>query len=354
MARAGIYKSEVVRARDRLLGQGRYPSVDAIRIELGNTGSKTTIQRYLKEIEEEQGGRASSATGLSDAIKDLAARLAEQLQSEADQRIAELQARHATEVKEAREATAAAKRDLQAVNATADQLRDELATGQARYDDLSTKYVAEAQARSQAQQQLSDVRLQLDAEIAFRNSIETKYADSRRALEHFREAAKEQRETETRKHESQVQFFQQEIRTLQRSLADVQAKFVSANEEMVRMTSELAAARREVAQLEGTKGQLASSEERLTAALLERDAARAALSSEKDRRESLTVQLIAQADQIRLLGEQLREREAAIAAAAAREETVQQMNARFDQLVEAQLSRLVPEQAPRGKLRRSE
>ena len=53
MARAGIYKSEVVRARNNLLAMGRYPSIDAIRGELGNTGSKGTIHRYLKEIEEE-------------------------------------------------------------------------------------------------------------------------------------------------------------------------------------------------------------------------------------------------------------------------------------------------------------
>ncbi|MCF3774118.1 DNA-binding protein, partial [Salmonella enterica subsp. enterica serovar Weltevreden] len=32
---------------------GRYPSIDAIRSELGDTGSKGTIHRYLKEIEEE-------------------------------------------------------------------------------------------------------------------------------------------------------------------------------------------------------------------------------------------------------------------------------------------------------------
>lgn len=38
MARAGIYKSEVLKARNILLSQGRYPSVDAIRQELGNTG----------------------------------------------------------------------------------------------------------------------------------------------------------------------------------------------------------------------------------------------------------------------------------------------------------------------------
>lgn len=37
MARAGIYKSEVARARANLIAQGRHPSIDAVRIELGNT-----------------------------------------------------------------------------------------------------------------------------------------------------------------------------------------------------------------------------------------------------------------------------------------------------------------------------
>ncbi|MFN9031556.1 MAG: DNA-binding protein [Betaproteobacteria bacterium] len=351
MARGGIYKSEVVRARANLQAQGRYPSVDAIRIELGNTGSKTTIQRYLKEIEEEQGGRASSAAGLSDAIKDLAARLAEQLQSEADQRIAELQARHTAELQAAREATAAVQKDLQAVNTALEQVRAELATGQQRYDELTARYTAELQARSQAQQQAADVRLQLEAETTFRSSLETKYADARRALDHYREAAKEQREADSRKHESQVQFFQQEIRNVQRSLSDVQAKHVQANEEMARLTSELTATRREVAQLEGTRGQLTSTSERLAAALLERDTARAAQSSERARGDDLVAQLAAQVEEIRVLGEKLRQKEAEVAAAAAREETVEQMHARFDQHLEAQLSRLVPERSNRARPR---
>jgi hypothetical protein len=57
MARGGIYKSEVIRARTTLLSQGIYPSIDAVRQELGNTGSKATIHRYLKEIGEEEGGK---------------------------------------------------------------------------------------------------------------------------------------------------------------------------------------------------------------------------------------------------------------------------------------------------------
>lgn len=53
MARAGLSRMDIKRARDLLIAQGQHPSIDAIRIGLGNTGSKTTIHRYLKELEEE-------------------------------------------------------------------------------------------------------------------------------------------------------------------------------------------------------------------------------------------------------------------------------------------------------------
>jgi hypothetical protein len=56
MARAGLSRIDIKRARDSLLAQGQHPSIDAIRIALGNTGSKTTIHRYLKELEEEEEG----------------------------------------------------------------------------------------------------------------------------------------------------------------------------------------------------------------------------------------------------------------------------------------------------------
>ncbi len=97
MARSGIYKSEVIRARDKLLAMGRHPSIDAVRQELGNTGSKATIHRYLKEIEEEEGGKSGTKVAISEALQDLVARLAERLNLEADTRIAELTAKHAVE-----------------------------------------------------------------------------------------------------------------------------------------------------------------------------------------------------------------------------------------------------------------
>lgn len=50
MARGGINKAVVQIAREALLARGQHPSIDAVRVELGNTGSKSTIQRYLKEL----------------------------------------------------------------------------------------------------------------------------------------------------------------------------------------------------------------------------------------------------------------------------------------------------------------
>jgi len=84
MARAGLYKGDVQKARDALLAQGKKPSVDAVRVALGNTGSKTTIHRYLRELEEEEGGGPSRAVAVSEALQDLVARLAARLQEEAE------------------------------------------------------------------------------------------------------------------------------------------------------------------------------------------------------------------------------------------------------------------------------
>ena len=51
MARGGINKALVQKARQAILARGENPSIDAVRVELGNTGSKTTIHRYLKELD---------------------------------------------------------------------------------------------------------------------------------------------------------------------------------------------------------------------------------------------------------------------------------------------------------------
>ena len=62
MARGGINKAIVQKARQALLARGEHPSIDAVRIELGNTGSKTTIHRYLKELDRRSNRRDKRRT----------------------------------------------------------------------------------------------------------------------------------------------------------------------------------------------------------------------------------------------------------------------------------------------------
>lgn len=61
----------------------RNPSIDAIRVELGNTSCKTTIHRYLKELEEAEATRLDDEALLSQPIKALIGRLAATLTEEA-------------------------------------------------------------------------------------------------------------------------------------------------------------------------------------------------------------------------------------------------------------------------------
>lgn len=48
MARGGVNKALVSKARETLIGRGEKPSIDAIRVELGNNGYKSTIHQYLR------------------------------------------------------------------------------------------------------------------------------------------------------------------------------------------------------------------------------------------------------------------------------------------------------------------
>lgn len=119
MVRTGLYKSEVKKARDALMAQGRHPSVDAVRVELGNTGSKSTIHKYLKELEVDDGGAGDRKASISEALHDLVAHLAVQLEDEANERIDEVQTQ-STEKERQLNASIAA------LNAANDALSDKL------------------------------------------------------------------------------------------------------------------------------------------------------------------------------------------------------------------------------------
>jgi chromosome segregation ATPase len=270
MARAGIYKSEVVRARRNLLALGRHPSIDAIRIELGNTGSKATIHRYLKEIEEEEGGTTDAKKlPVSEALQDLIGRLAERLRGEADERIAATNQLHQAEVEQLQAESKALHEDIAGLRKALAVSEHAQEAERGEHAVTRQQLNAESVTRAQFEQQVGDLRELLEVEERHRQSLDQKFQDARRSLEHFREAAINQRELELRQHEQQVQYLQSEVRGATQALIEQQHKVAAANRDLAQLTTELAHATHalQLAQgaareLEQTKMLLATNEHR--------------------------------------------------------------------------------------------
>ncbi|MCI1007310.1 DNA-binding protein [Herbaspirillum sp. C7C8] len=247
MARTGLYKSEVKKARDALLALGRHPSVDAVRVELGNTGSKTTIHKYLKELEEEEGGQ-DRPRSISDTLQDLVGRLAAQLQAEAAIQVQTVRA-------DAEAATTRMRQELETLRAA--HAEQGLRLGQTQ-QALIAERAAHDKTREERQEQAAVVRTlevrlaalqeRLDENEQHRQSLEEKHQHARQALEHYRSAAREQREQDQRRHEQQLQSLQAELRQLRQEAVIRQEDITRLNQEGVRLIAELSHSRQALAE----------------------------------------------------------------------------------------------------------
>nr|WP_277952876.1 DNA-binding protein [Pseudomonas sp. TH03] len=76
------------------MAQGKRPTIDAVRVALGNMGSKSTIYYYLKEFEEKP---KATLERLIEPLARLVHGLSEQLQVEADEQLTWAQAQFSME-----------------------------------------------------------------------------------------------------------------------------------------------------------------------------------------------------------------------------------------------------------------
>ncbi|MCQ4347213.1 DNA-binding protein [Pseudomonas stutzeri] len=247
MARGGINKALVQKARQALLARGEHPSIDAVRMELGNTGSKTTIHRYLRELEEAAAGQGTAAPPLGEELVALVAQLAERLQQEAWAAVAgereELAGERAGYLQQLEQA-AARIRQLEADKAALDaQLQQ---AQRAHAEEREQRQAAEVEV-ARLVQAGEDHCLRLADRDAQIHSLEDKHRHAREALEHYRAASREQREQEQRRHEAQVQQLQMELRQLQQSLIVRQDELTRLNRDNERFVTENAQMRRDMA-----------------------------------------------------------------------------------------------------------
>lgn len=247
MARGGINKALVQQARRRLLERGEHPSIDAVRIELGNTGSKSTIHRYLKELDEVETGQEPAPKALGAQLGELVTQLAAQLEEEARASVA------ADREALAQERAGYLER-MQQAEARIRQLEGDCANLTAQLQATAEAYRLEQEQLQQARiegARLQQAEVDLAARVADRDaqvlSLEDKHRHAREALEHYRQASKEQREQEQRRHEAQVQQLQMESRQLQQSLIVKQDELTRLNRDNERFVTESGQLRKDLA-----------------------------------------------------------------------------------------------------------
>ena len=229
MARSGLYKSDIQKARDRLLAQGKHPSVDAVRVELGNTGSKSTIHRYLKELEEEEGQGLGAKVAVSDALQDLIGRLAGRLHEEADAVVTQAQQRFEVQLQER---TQALEQQQQEGAALSTQLQRTDGVLQAEIIDHTATRQALADATlliGQLEERVAGLVTRLAEHETHARSLEEKHQHAREALEHYRTSVKEQREQAQRRHEHQVQELQVSLRQANETLTSKNHELLQLN-----------------------------------------------------------------------------------------------------------------------------
>lgn len=233
-------------ARDMLLSKGKHPSIDTIRIELGNTGSKTTIHRYLKELELEESTCLDDEALLSNTLKELVVKLASQLHTEAQETIKKSGELHDLQIQEEQYKTGIFETKNVKLTEEIKNLKAELENTNNKSASLDNQHQAALAKNQRLDQKNIDLEALLKEKGRHIESLEEKHQHSREALEHYRSSVKDQRDQDLRRHEHQVQQLQVETRQLNQTLSVKQADITQLNKDNARLVTKLDTAQREL------------------------------------------------------------------------------------------------------------
>lgn len=246
MANSGINKVQVKKARDALIAKGKHPSIDAVRIELGNTGSKGTIHKYLVELGQESGVALGGNIALGDKLAAIVADLANQLQDEAQTIVKEASDTHQAEIKRLNDRLSEHQKLLQTANQQQEILGQLLKEAEAAKELLvksEQEFALKAERLGQQLQSQEELIAQKDAHVM---SLDEKHLHAREALEHYRTSVKDQRDQDQRRHEHQVQQLQGEIRQLNQTISIKQTDITQLNKDNSRLATELSETRKQL------------------------------------------------------------------------------------------------------------
>ena len=213
MARAGINLVLVQQAKNALLARGVRPTIDAVRIELGNTGSKSTIQRYLKALSEQPS--PTPPPTLLEELQQLLAPVAERLQHAAHDAVADERNELTRDQMQYRNQRQLQLERLQQLQTSNSELNQQLSDQRQREHQLLAQQQRNAVELQRLQQaELGQAQL-VAAQVEQLHSLEEKHRHARDALEHYQVQQQQLRERELQRHEAQLRQVQLELHLTQ-------------------------------------------------------------------------------------------------------------------------------------------
>ncbi|PTV49609.1 DNA-binding protein [Acinetobacter seifertii] len=239
MSRSGLTKNKVKLARDILISQNKYPSVDAVRIELGNTGSKSTIHKYLKELEEDEEQGIGQNHSISEIIQSLVTRLAEQLHIEANIEIEKAIEANRINEEKLKENVEALRNELGQTKMALQERNERVIEQHEINNALKSSLDKEIITKNRLEQQVISLTESLEQHKEYFSNLEEKFKHAQQSLEHYRESVKEQRQQDIRRHEHQIQLLQAESRQLQQTIIIKQDKLNETSLENTKLKMQL-------------------------------------------------------------------------------------------------------------------
>jgi chromosome segregation ATPase len=220
MARGGINKALVQHARAALLGRGRRPSIDAVRIELGNTGSKSTISRYLKELDAAALPAVvqSQETAIDQQLLIGVQALRNQLLEQAQAQVTQEQARSVEREQQLLEQLFAAQEELRVCHEQLEQLKIQLREELQQRQQQAIQLATQTEAMRDARQELHGLNLTQQQHLVQIEQLQAAHEHTRANLEHFREQSREQNAAQKHQHEQFRQDSHQQQRKLELQL----------------------------------------------------------------------------------------------------------------------------------------
>lgn len=211
MARPGVTYAEIAEAASHLIGQGKNPTIEQIRLFLG-TGSSTTIANHLKQWKEQQQGTSLLAakenipTELIEMVKGLWERLMDLSQS----KMSEAETNFTATISELEQVAEKYKANNQRWQQLFNQWQQEKEKISNDKLSLEQAVIMLQKDRGNLQVTLASQQQQTEEKQQRISELHQLHKQAQDNLEHYREAAREQRLIEQQQYEQQRTALQTE------------------------------------------------------------------------------------------------------------------------------------------------